>query len=160
MLGLRKELTPAEEARKQREIEEEYRRQHADRLEADRQLNVSNARRRQQIWEQQAQDAEDRRMAELAGETQERQDRAERQHQADVARNAELVAGMRRCEEECRNIARAIGELSDNAPDLSSPAACIAAAERQAKVAALRELAEQADVRLLAAERLCGRHRR
>jgi hypothetical protein len=155
--------TPEQEAAKQLEIKthlanQQYQRELAETARIA-QVTAENAQKRQQMWAAQQQEVEDRRMAEMAKVNAAEADKRERQRQTEIERNKVATAELRIRQSESGNIARAIGELADPNADLSSPAACIRAAENHAKIVALREMAEAAEVRLIAAELATGLHR-
>lgn len=154
----RKERTPAEEAARQSEILTQIEHQRETERARQRDLMYENARRRQTLWEQQEQAREDRRMAAAAKVLAERHDKEARQKEQQAAVNAANTEAYKAAKAEVENLDAAIRQLGGQ-HDLSTPEAALAAGEQQAQLAALRQLREKADGRLMQAERRIGRHR-
>ena len=153
-----KERTPQQEAERQSQILTQIARQQEERAEADRALSRQNAARRQQLWAEQEQAREDKRMAEMARQEHAKREREQVQRETQAKLDQQKMEALRACQREVANVDQAIAQLT--VPhDLTTVEGALAASEQQARIAALRELREKADGRLLQAERAVGRHR-
>lgn len=153
-----KERSPQEEAERQSEILTQIARQREDRAEAERALSRQNAARRQQLWAEQEQAADDRRMQAAAAVAQREADKKARLQEQQAEQNRIKMEEYRSAKAAFDSVKRELDAL--NIPhDLSTPEGLSAATDQKLRATALRELLAQADQRLIAAERGVGRHR-
>jgi hypothetical protein len=88
------------------------------------------------------------------------EERRAKRREAELERDRQLIGRYKDCEQRLANVEAALRQLAAHgAPDLSSPEAAMAAAERAVRVLGLKQLLEQADADLRQAEHAIGRHR-
>lgn len=156
-LTLRKKLSPEQAAAYAGRIE----RERLDREREDLKAHVRTMREREQGLLDAQQGYENRFREEADRAAAIKDERELKRAEAALEFGRQQAATLRAAEQRRTNVQEALRRLSEQGePDLSSPEAAIAAAERAMRVVGLRELLEQAETDVRRAEMAAGRHRR